>query len=40
MSTTDETIGTGRAHASAPRLRRAGRLLLLTAGAFVFIFPF
>ena len=40
MSTTDETIATDRDHVAAPRQRRVGRLLLLTVGAFVFIFPF
>ncbi len=40
MSTTDETIATDRDQVAAPRQRHAGRLLLLTVGAFVFIFPF
>ncbi len=40
MSTTDETIATNSDQVAAPRQRRIGRLLLLTVGAFVFIFPF
>ncbi len=40
MSTTDETIATDRDRVAAPRQRHFGRLLLLTVGAFVFIFPF
>jgi multiple sugar transport system permease protein len=40
MSTIDANIATGRDHVGAHRLRRAGRLVLLTLGAFAFIFPF
>jgi multiple sugar transport system permease protein len=40
MSTTDETIATNNHQVAAPRRRRFGRLLLLTVGAFAFIFPF
>jgi multiple sugar transport system permease protein len=40
MSTTDETIDTDSPPLAAPRQRRGLRLLLLTVGAFVFIFPF
>ena len=40
MSTNDPPIDTGRDRVAAPRRRHAGRLLLLTVGAFVFIFPF
>jgi ABC-type glycerol-3-phosphate transport system permease component len=40
MSTTDETIATNSDQVAAPRRRRFGRLLLLTVGAFAFIFPF
>ena len=39
MSTTDETIATHN-QVAAPRQRRFGRLLLLTVGAFAFMFPF
>jgi ABC-type glycerol-3-phosphate transport system permease component len=40
MSTNDPPIDTSRDRVAAPRRRHFGRLLLLTIGAFVFIFPF
>ena len=40
MSTNDPPIDTGRDRVAAPRRRHVGRLLLLTIGALVFIFPF
>jgi multiple sugar transport system permease protein len=40
MSTTDETIAAHSDRVATARHRRFGRLLLLTVGAFAFIFPF
>jgi multiple sugar transport system permease protein len=40
MSTTEETIATDSDRVAPPRQRHFARLLLLTVGAFAFIFPF